>query len=304
MTGGCGDGAEYRGDNAGGGADMRVESVGGGAEYRGDSALSSEAIRSGLLPEYKQTVIIVERIAASTNDTAKSLAQRGAAHGTTVVAEGQTAGRGRYARSFHSPAGAGLYMSAALRPRLAAAETPLITIMAALSVCGAVRALTGLSPRIKWVNDILLDGKKFCGILTEAAFGAQGGGAASVVTGIGVNVSVRAEDFPAGLRGAATSLYPDGRARVSRNALVAAILNRLFRYCDGCGGAGRAFMDEYRALSCVLGKEVTYARGGESGTGVATGIDDRGRLLVEKSGSGGTLALDSGEIGVSVKVNS
>ena len=270
--------------------------------------------------------IAVLQTAGSTNDVAKKLAAGGAKNGALVVADTQTEGRGRYARAFYSPSGAGLYMSAVLRPGIGFREAPLVTIAAAVAVCRSVKKLTGFSPSIKWINDIFLNGKKVGGILTEAAAYPQsgpvspdaaayphnglaspdlalnpqsGGVIAGMVAGIGINVSVRDEDFPEELRRTAGSLYPDGNPKIAREALAASIFAELLALCEPRPLRERLFLDEYRSLSFVLGRHVCYTRGAESGAGLAAGIDGDGRLLV-RSASGDIAALDSGEVSITL----
>ena len=274
--------------------------------------LSAEAIRAGIAraraPGRADPPVVVLRAAKSTNDEAKLLAAGGAPHGSLVVAGSQSEGRGQRGRGFFSPPGAGLYMSAILRPGVQAASAVHITAAAAVAVCRAVEGLTGFSPSIKWVNDVYLHGKKVCGILTESAVEPGAGPAAEpvfanncgsllyAVVGIGINVSARAEDFPPGLRGVAGSIYPDGRPPITRNALAAAVMGSLLDLCGAEGLASRGFMGEYRRRSCVVGREIEYVRGGVRGAGTAEGIDDCGRLLVRAAGAAGPVALDAGEV--------
>lgn len=278
----------------------------------GQDILCAEEIRAALLPRFARSEIVVKQTAGSTNDEAKLLAARGAGHGTIVAAEGQTGGRGRYARGFYSPPGTGLYMSLILKTDIQSACAPLITIAAAMAVCRAIADLTGFSPEIKWVNDIFLHGAKVCGILTESASDPESGALSHAVVGIGLNVSAPADGFPPELRGKAGALYleykPDTgmhsqsacNAIATRNALAARIANELLCICEGQGIAAREYMDEYRARSLVLGKEISYTRGNERGYGIACGIDSDGRLLVRQKEGGIPIALDSGEVSIVV----
>lgn len=273
----------------------------------GPETFYSEGIRMGLDCGYRGLDIIVKQSVGSTNDEAKLLAVNGAAHGTLIAAEAQDRGRGRFARRFHSPPGTGLYMSIVLRPGIPSADAPLITVAAAVAVCRAVKRTTSLSPAIKWVNDVYLDGKKICGILTESTFDAESGGITSAVVGIGINISGRIDDFPGELRQTAGSLYPDGNARVTRNALAAAILNETLDLCGNLFHAGplpdaaaarRELMREYRERSMLTGRDVTYTRGAESGAGRVLGVDDDARLIIRINENGETVALNSGEVSI------
>ena len=277
----------------------------------GPETFYSEGIRLGLAREYREINIIVRQSVASTNDEAKLMAVNGAAHGTLIAAEGQERGRGRFSRQFHSPPGTGLYMSIVLRPDIRSSDAPLITVIAAVAVCRAVKRTTGMSPAVKWVNDVFLDGKKICGILTESTFDSESGNITSAVVGIGINISIKKGDFPAELRRTAGSLYPDGDARVSRNTLAAAVLNETLDLCKSVfhpeppptedEAARRGLMREYRELSLLTGRDVIYTRGRESGSGRVLGIDDDARLVIRVNEDGDTVTLNSGEVSILFK---
>ncbi|MEG2204888.1 MAG: biotin--[acetyl-CoA-carboxylase] ligase, partial [Oscillospiraceae bacterium] len=183
----------------------------------------------------------------STNRLARQAALDGAAHGSVFAAERQSAGRGRFGRSFYSPEGRGIYLSVLLCPPQGIPPT-LLTTAAAVAVCRAVRSLTGLKPRIKWVNDLVLDQKKICGILTEAVTDWESGAIESVVIGIGLNV-YPPEDLPPELAQGVGSLYgeSDGTPPVGRSRLAAGLLNELFRVLETIDS--RAFLADYRAWS-------------------------------------------------------
>lgn len=248
-------------------------------------ALDADAIAAALPPELRGIDIRVFRTTSSTNDHAKRLILCGAAAGTAVLAEHQTAGRGRLGRRFYSPAGSGLYMSVVLRPRIDKAdELQLVTVAAAVAVCRAIDALKpGAAPQIKWVNDIFIDGKKACGILAEAV--SSGGGIDGVAAGIGVNCTTEA--FPPELRDIACSV-----GGVSRNALAAEIIAELLALT----GDLRApeLIGEYRRRSYTLGRRISFERGGETVYAVADSINDSGNLVVREP-DGVLTVLRSGE---------
>lgn len=161
----------------------------------------------------------------STNTTAKKMAANGAEHGTVVIANTQTAGRGRYGKSFYSPHG-GLYISFIFRAdRLPQNAPEQITVTAAIAVQSAIKAVCGIETQIKPINDLLLKGKKVCGILTEAVNDLESGSINWIVLGIGVNVST--VDFPSELEGIAASLCPDGS--ISKHQLAAGIIDEIYR---------------------------------------------------------------------------
>lgn len=250
---------------------------------------SAEAIRR-LLPAGHTAPVCYYDELDSTNIAARRLAQEGAPHGTTVVADRQTAGRGRLGRSFFSPGGAGVYLSMVLRPGLSAADTALVTPAAAVATTRAILRAAGVPVGIKWVNDLYYAGKKLCGILAEAPFGTDGK-PEFVVIGIGVNVLDAS--FPPEVSDVATSLEAAGAGETGRAALAAAIIEEMLALCDGL--AGRSFLAEYRAHSCVLDRPVTLVRGEERRKAFAVGIDDDARLLVRfPDGSAG--AIGAGEI--------
>lgn len=211
----------------------------------------------------------------STNREAKELARQGAPHGTAVLAERQTAGRGRLGRTFFSPEG-GLYLSVILRPQCPPEDLPLMTPMAAVAVCRALEETLGIAPDIKWVNDLYLQGKKLCGILCEGAGEA-------VIVGIGLNLRTPEGGFPPQLNAAAPDVPAD------RRALAEAIAGRLL--------AREPFLEEYRSRCLTVGKSVTvHPVEGAPYEARAVEIDDRCRLVVESRR--GREALDSGEVSV------
>ena len=251
--------------------------------------LSAQGVALFLPEEYRDSPVTVLPTVDSTNSAAKRLAAGGAPHRTLVLAEKQTAGRGRRGRSFYSPAETGLYMSVLLRPNSTLQDALPVTAAAAVAVCRAAEALTGRRPGIKWVNDLFLDGRKISGILTEAISDFESGMAEAVIVGIGVNL--RTTDFPDELAGIAGSLHP---GQVTRNELAARIAAELFRLAEDLSSP--ALMEEYRARSLILGKEITFRQGDALRRGRAAAIDNEGRLLVETDS--GRIALKAGEVSV------
>ena len=228
----------------------------------------------------------------SSNLTAKQLALTGAPHGTLILTGQQNAGRGRLGRRFESPAGKGVYCSLLLRPSLSAADAQTVTIGAAVAVARVVKALCGLELGIKWVNDLYYQGKKVCGILTEAGTDIESGQLEWLVVGIGLNLTTTAADWPDELARTAGSLFPGGPSPVSRAALAGAIARELLSLCP-------AFdcLDEYRARCFVPGHWVTVCTNSETYAAKALFIDDAGRLVVEREG-GRQEALRHGEVSI------
>ena len=225
----------------------------------------------------------------STNSEARRYAMNGGAVPALFIAEEQTAGRGRMGRSFYSPAKSGLYMSLLLDVTFDPPTSVVkLTCAAAVASARAVERILGVSTDIKWVNDLYLNGKKVSGILAEA-FSVED--KRYVVVGVGVNISTA--DFPSELENIATSLTTervDGVAPLLGEAIGSELLDI---YADVCEGG--SFIEEYRARSMVLGKQITYFVNGESTTGVAVDITDSGGLVVEKE-NGVIETLASGEI--------
>lgn len=230
----------------------------------------------------------------STNSYLKREALRGAPHGTVAVAHRQTAGRGRMGRSFVSAAGRGIYLSVLLRPQLPPAQLLGATGMAAVAVCRAIEESCGARPGIKWTNDLVLCGKKLCGILTELAL--DGGDTASLIIGAGVNVSQTPADLGPGVADIATSLAMEGY-EVSPAALMAAMIRELYRLADDLGKSGGEWVAEYRRRCVNLGREVRllWSEGQERAT--ALDIDEQFGLVVRRA-DGTVTTVRTGEVSV------
>ena len=215
---------------------------------------------------------------SSTNDVARELAEADAAHGEVVVAERQTAGRGRRGRPWASPPGRNLYLSAVLRPDLPPQRAPEITLVASVALCDVVRQ-AGVEAGIKWPNDLLASGRKLAGILTEMA--SEPDRLSWVVLGVGVNLNARPEDFPPELRAEATSVAIERGQPAPRALFAAALLKALEEWLDRHGDAGFAPVREaWRERSVTLGRTVRVSTEGRDLEGVAEDIDESGALLV------------------------
>ncbi len=216
----------------------------------------------------------------STNVEAKRLAAAGAPEGTVVVAESQSAGRGRLGRRWTSPAGKGLLFSALLRPPLGMADAHLLTIVAAAAACDAIESLVPVNVRIKWPNDLFIDDRKVGGILLEAA--GEQDAIDWVVIGIGLNVNTEYSELPVALRRTAVSLKVASGQPVDRSELLARLLLALEEsYLDAArngfdGALGRFRERDYLLKRCV---SVQTRRGPV--VGEAAGIDEKGALLVQ-----------------------
>lgn len=229
----------------------------------------------------------------STSTFAKSLAHLGADHGTTVVAETQTAGRGRMDKNFFSPPKGGVYFSLVIRRNLPIEMASLITPAAAVAVCRAIlELLPTANPEIKWVNDVFLGGKKICGILTETSLSSVTGRIEYAVLGIGVNVNN--SRFPGEVDRVATSIFLQSKVRLGRSQFIASILNHLEPFIEDLDK--RLFMEEYRDRSMVIGHKVRVINSGtEPYSAFATDISKDGFLIL-KLQDGSSSVLSSGSI--------
>ena len=235
----------------------------------------------------------------STNIRAKQLAQEGAPDGAVVTADLQTAGRGRMDRSFQSPRGKGVYLTALLRPHLPPERLLPVTAMAGVAVCDAVEELCGVRPGLKWPNDPVLGGRKLCGILTELSLEGETGRVQYLVLGIGVNVGQTAEDFSPEVAEVATSLSMALGRSVSRPALAAAEIRALDKlYASLLAGDLSAYLEAYRRDCVNLGRTVQLiSPDGARETAQALDIN-REFSLVVRTEAGETKTVRSGEVSV------
>ncbi len=228
----------------------------------------------------------------STNDLAKELAVQGAPEGALVVAETQTGGRGRLGREWDSPPGVGLYVSLVLRPMLPPMELPQITLTTAVAVVRAVRRVAGLSPGIKWPNDLLINGKKLGGILTEME--TESDRIRHVVVGLGLNVNN--PGFPPELADTATSLTLALGGACSRVQLLQAWLEEFEALYDRFLNQGfPEILEEWKDYTVTLGRAVTVRQGPREISGQATDVAPDGALLL-KTANGEMVRVTSGEI--------
>ncbi len=231
----------------------------------------------------------------STNTQAKRLGDEGAVHGTLAVAEKQTGGKGRRGRRWESPAGSSIYMSILLRPDILPNQAPMLTLVMAQSVAKAIQIYAGEEALIKWPNDIVLNGKKVCGILTEMSTEIQW--INHVVIGAGINVNT--ENFPAEIAETATSLYLESGKRQKRSLLIAEVLRQFERYYSLFLDAGdlSAVQEEYNSLLVNLGREARVLEPGHEYNGTAAGINETGELLIHTK-DGQIRKVYAGEVSV------
>ena len=235
--------------------------------------LTLSEISQYLSPDVAARVQLYDTL-TSTNTVLQELAQNGAPSGTVIVADKQTAGRGRFSRSFHSPKGTGVYVSVLLdAPKKQ--DLSIITALAAVAVCDAIENAVGIRPQIKWVNDLILGGKKIVGILAEMSFSS--GQPGKLILGVGINT--KKAHFPDELKNIAGSLEDFTPESVSRAHLTAELINRLLELNKPVDIAEQ--IKKYRADCFTLGKDVDVSGGSFSGTGRAVGLTDDCGLIVE-----------------------
>ena len=228
----------------------------------------------------------------STNNYAKELAITGKRNKTVVITEKQSGGKGRLGRPFYSPEGNGLYMSVLFRPEINVDSATLITSFTAVAVAEAVEKLSGQDVNIKWVNDVYMNGKKICGILTEAGFDFEGGTVDYAVIGIGINVL--GTDFPDELINIATSIEKETGLKISRNDLAAEVLNNLENMSNGI--KDKKYLDIYRKKSNVIGKRLKVTYGSQVFYAEALDINENAALIVKTDN--GIKILNSGEVSI------
>ena len=256
--------------------------------------LSSQSILPHILNTSLYDNIIVHKSLPSTNTIAKDLANNSAPNGTVIIAEQQTAGKGRLGRSFYSPHASGIYMSVVFRLDNPIEQSMLITSATAVAVCRAIKTVCNLDCQIKWVNDVYIDSKKVCGILTEASVNFESQQLDYIVVGIGINITTN--DFPTELNDIATSLQDKLNGTIiSRSQLIGEILNQLDVIIHDL--KDKSFLDEYKSLSFILGSEINVITPTLTQKATALDFNELGHLIV-KLEDGTLKTLSSGEISI------
>ena len=237
-----------------------------------------------------RNLIVLDSI-DSTNNYAKQLAGS-VPCGTVIIADHQTAGRGRMGRSFSSPKGMGLYCSVIYQPRFSMDKLPLLTVFAAEAARRAVLDVCGIDAGIKWINDLVYGGRKLCGILTELTFSSSGQPDHAIV-GIGINCNQLAEDFPDDIRDMAVSLRQILNRKIDRAELATALLRQL----DTAMEMPQPWLSDYRSHCITLGQDAQLVQNGQVRSAHVDGMDDSGALLVTLS-DGTKERIFSGEVSV------
>lgn len=231
----------------------------------------------------------------STNRQAYALGESGAAEGLVVIADRQTAGKGRLGRSWESPPAVNLYLSVLLRPPLPPHAAPQLTFVSTVAVSRAIAAVSGLRPVHKWPNDVLIDGCKVAGLLNEMS--AESDRIRFVVLGIGVNLNMTAEQFPADLRMPATSLLLAGGSPVSRAAFARELLQQLDAlYAEYLNRGLGPILEEWESRCEMIGRQVVVDEAGSGlARGRASGVDRDGALLLTMA-DGSTTRILAGDV--------
>jgi len=244
-----------------------------------DDVLTADGLRTRLNAEVLGRDIFCLSETTSTNVIARERAQKGGPDGTLVIAETQTAGRGRQGRKWYSPKGAGIYMSIILRSPFHTRRPEILSLLGAFTTATAIRAEADVRADMKWPNDVILNGKKVAGVLGDSG---HGGGPPFVILGIGVNVNTTAEDFPPDLAEIATSLRIECDREFSRAALIASIVDRFEEfYLRTEAEALTDLITAIRPLCSSLDQRVRVKHERELVTGRAVDIDQTGALIVE-----------------------
>lgn len=269
-----------------------IESITGKGYRLSDTSdiLSSASIQRYLKDD--NYILDIRKSVTSTNDIIKEKALNKLSEKNIVIAEYQSAGKGRRGRSFFTSEHAGIYMSILLRPTFDIQNSLLITAAAAVAVHDAIKEVCKINTDIKWVNDIQIEGKKICGILCEAAYEIDSASFDYVILGIGINT--KNVPFPVELEDIVTSLDQHSDQPFLRSQLIASIIQHFFNHYDHMDQ--KDFLDTYRSASSIIGKEITVFQGNQEYNAYAQSIDDQGNLTIIKDGS--VMTLLSGEVSI------
>lgn len=254
-------------------------------------------MKSSFMINNKKINIIHLESVDSTNTYAKLLASQNHPEGTVVIADHQTNGRGRLGRSFFSPKDTGIYMSVILKPDVSCDKVLYITTAAAVSVATAIEKVTGCEAKIKWVNDVYMQNKKVCGILTEGHISHNENTIDYAILGIGINISEPDGGFPEDIKNIATTIT-DNKNSLIKEKLIYEILNIFFGYYENI--ESKPHLDEYKNRSILDGKNVNIIKCDKiTDNGVCLGIDDDFSLMIKTSSD--ILHISSGEVSVRIK---
>lgn len=260
--------------------------------------VSVNAILPHLVGEAKKFHFDIQKTVTSTNTLVKEAAAKGEPAGFVLIANEQTEGRGRLGRSFYSPASTGIYLSLLLRPNISASETLFLTTSAAVCVCRAIEQVAHVDAKIKWVNDIYIEKKKVCGILSEASINCETGTLDFAVIGIGLNVTTK--KFPTELDGKAGSIYHDTpTSHPVILKLITTLLNELGTFSTSF--QDKTYLEEYRSRSLLIGENIKVVSNQITRTATVLDIDKNAHLVIQYE-DGERDVLRSGEVQVPILV--
>lgn len=266
-----------------------IESTPKGYRYFANNDLLHENLIRSYATDITYHLLVFETI-DSTNNYAKTIASNPDAHGTLVVANHQTAGRGRRGHTFYSPGDTGLYLTLILKPTSKIQELLKMTIAAAVASVEAIQENSSTKPQIKWVNDIFIDKKKIAGILTEAISDFETGDVEAIIIGIGINT--KKTTLPDDIKDIAGAINDE---HLSRNKLAASLWQKLLYWTSHLDSP--ELIAKYREYSLLLNHLITYERNGELYTGTVKAINEEGNLVIETDNKE-TVILTSGEVSV------
>lgn len=253
-----------------------------------------------LLPKSRVDNVICLASTSSTNNELRKMAFEGAASGTVVIANEQSSGRGRRGRTFVSPKNTGIYFSILFRPNCTPPECTTITAWTAVAVARAIYRVTNIHPSIKWVNDLFLNRKKICGILSEMSVENEGGHIQHIIIGIGINVNQPASAFPEELQNIATSIYAETGQKVSRAKLTAALIEEMDKMLADWPAASEAYLKAYCEHNLTTTENMAIVSGNNQIPITVLGINEDFSLKVQYK-DGRTENLSSGEVSVKFK---
>ncbi len=255
---------------------------------------NQETIKNAMITKWAGNTVHFDDMTDSTNRVAKELAKEGAPAGTLAVSDYQSAGRGRFDRVWSAPKGTAITMSLILRPEFAPAAAPMLTLVMGLSVAQVMEE-EGFTSKIKWPNDVVVNRKKICGILTEMSL--QGAKIDSVVIGVGININI--PEFPEEMQDKATSCYLETGKEFDRNLVIAKVMKQFEMnyeiFCRTCDMS--ALLSEYRRLLANQNQPVKVLEGEHPWEGICLGINEMGELLVELP-DGSVREVFAGEVSV------
>ena len=264
----------------------------------GQDILSLGAIGEYLDDKRLERVVVLDRT-DSTNKVLREMAFDGASPGTTVIANEQNAGRGRMGRNFFSPRDCGIYLSYLMKPDTAPSDAVTVTAWTAVAMVRAIERVAGIRPDIKWVNDIMFNRLKLCGILTEMSVESETGRIASIIIGIGINVKNKTSDFPKELKKIATSLAVASGKIINRAELAAAMITELDKMSRDWPNKREEYLAAYREADMTCGCEVNVLSGESKRLAMAVKINDDFSLKVRYP-DGKKEDLSSGEVSLKV----